>query len=56
MEPNLTPAERQNDEGACWTCLDKSMQCDGQLPRMYSQPPFMLSANLIKCSLFLVRL
>ncbi|KAK3322791.1 fungal-specific transcription factor domain-containing protein [Apodospora peruviana] len=34
MERNLPPrAERRNDEGACWTCLDRNWQCDGGLPR-----------------------
>ncbi|KAM3527577.1 hypothetical protein NHJ13051_002877 [Beauveria bassiana] len=32
MELNLTPSERQNDEGACWTCFDNGRQCDGRLP------------------------
>ncbi len=32
MEPELDRAARANEEGACWTCLDKNWQCDGGLP------------------------
>ncbi|KAL6407157.1 Protein of unknown function DUF3468 [Ilyonectria robusta] len=33
MERNLPRAERQNDKGACWTCLERNWPCDGALPR-----------------------
>ncbi|KAF9888967.1 hypothetical protein FE257_008137 [Aspergillus nanangensis] len=32
MERTLPRATRQNDDGACWTCLNKNRECDGGLP------------------------
>ena len=36
MERDLPSAERRNDKGACWTCLDKDRTCDGRLPRKFT--------------------
>ncbi|KAH7123275.1 C6 transcription factor [Dactylonectria estremocensis] len=33
MERNFPQAERQNEKGACWTCVERNWQCDGTLPR-----------------------
>lgn len=33
MQWDSPQAERQNDKGICWTCLDKNRSCDGDLPR-----------------------
>lgn len=51
MERNLTPSERQNDEGACWTCFDNGRQCDGRLPRCLA-----CTQNGVRCSGYGVRL
>ncbi|KAM0738396.1 hypothetical protein ACQRIT_006133 [Beauveria bassiana] len=51
MEHNLTPSERQNDEGACWTCFDNGRQCDGRLPRCLA-----CTQNGVRCSGYGVRL
>ncbi|KAH7131119.1 C6 transcription factor [Dactylonectria macrodidyma] len=51
MERNLPRAERQNDKGACWSCVERNWVCDGALPRCKA-----CSHNGVRCRGYGVRM